>query len=274
MPCRPNTKTMMLYRYTDLNNLALILKNKKIRLASLNDLDDISESRTKDMGIFGHYVFVSCWTDLKEESLPFWNMYTPNMSGVQVGLPAPYLKTYIEQPISKEKFGFSGGKNYIPFNKRHGPDYFVVSTDLVQTEYTEDENKLNPIIHTKKPDGADSYAFGKLGKYKKTIWAFQSEWRFKATVVPCSPPSRNIDDYQEEGYIGRMIKEVAQVFTKKDLTLKEFFLEIDDDDAFSKMEIILGPKHKSGDLEIVNALTKTYNLNAKIETSKLSGEIR
>jgi len=40
------------------------------------------------------------------------------------------------------------------------------------------------------------------------------------------------------------------------------------------MKIMLGPKTNDGDLEIVKALIKTYNPLAKIQISKLKGEIK
>lgn len=267
----------MLYRYTSLNNLALILKTKKIRLASLNDLDDVSESRTRDMGddFGGKYVFVSCWTDIEEENLPFWNMYTPNMAGVRIGLPTPYLKTYSEQPlIQGEGFQHNGGIYYLPFSKRHGDDYFVIHDSLAKMEYTDDENKFNRKIYTKEAEDRRTFALGDLGKYKKTHWSFQSEWRFKVIVIPSSSRPKNLEDYaKEEVYMPMISAALNNLYLKTELSIKEFYLEIDDD-AFSKMDLLLGPKHQSGDLEIVKALAKTYNPTAKIEISKLSGDIR
>lgn len=49
------------------------------------------------MGKFGKYVNVSCWTDDTEESIPLWNLYTPNMKGVRIGLPKfPFRKYRFE----------------------------------------------------------------------------------------------------------------------------------------------------------------------------------
>ena len=265
----------MLYHYTGINNLALLLKTRQVRLASLNDLDDISEGGTKDMGndFAGKYVFVSCWTDIEEESLPFWNMYTTDMAGVRIGLPCPYLKTYDEEPISKPGFKYGGGKSYIPLSKRHGQDYLVLDTKLITIEYTNDVEKLNRAVYTKQAENRHSFALGELGKYKKTHWAFQSEWRFRAIIVPCSPPPHIIDDYQKREVYEPMIEEAKQIAQKKDLSISDFYLDIDDE-SFSKMEILLGPRHKSGDLEIVKALTEKYNPTAGIKISELSGDIK
>ena len=70
-----------LYHYTSLENLALILKNKTIKFNNLLYVDDMEEAETEDMGLFGRFVYVSCWTMDSEESIPMWNLYTPNKIG-------------------------------------------------------------------------------------------------------------------------------------------------------------------------------------------------
>ena len=63
-------KNDYLYHYTSLENLALILKNRTIRFSPLSKVDDLQESRSRDLKNVGRFVFVSCWTDEKEESIP------------------------------------------------------------------------------------------------------------------------------------------------------------------------------------------------------------
>lgn len=265
---------MMLYHYTTLSNLAQILLNHHIRLIPLNDLDDVSESKTKDMGIFGNYIFVNCWTDLYKENIPLWKAYTPDMSGVRIGLPAPYLKTYSEQSIFQEPgLKYGGGVSYLPLDKRHGKNYLVLATDLIKIEYTDDDTKLNPIIHTTTEGNIENYALGEMGKYKKTYWSFQSEWRFRIIIIPSTSPPPKVEDYKKKDVYIPMIQAAKQIALKKELTIKEFFLEIDET-SYSNMEIMLGPKHRSGDLEIVNSLLNTHNPAAKFSVSDLTGDIR
>ncbi|RHM14500.1 hypothetical protein DWZ83_02405 [Amedibacillus dolichus] len=59
-----------LYHYTNVSSLALILKNKTIRLNSLLNMDDADEVVTKNNEYLGKYCFVSSWTDLADESIP------------------------------------------------------------------------------------------------------------------------------------------------------------------------------------------------------------
>src|ERR1035437_2087423 len=86
-----------LYHYTSIESLAMILSTKKIKFNSLINVDDLIEGQCKEYQDIGQYYFVSSWTDLEEESLPFWNMYTPNMKGVRIKMPSDLFNEY---PVS------------------------------------------------------------------------------------------------------------------------------------------------------------------------------
>lgn len=70
-----------IHHYTNINTLALILKNKKIRFNRLDRVDDMSEAKALRGYNLSQYLFVSCWTDSEEESIPQWHMYTNSMTG-------------------------------------------------------------------------------------------------------------------------------------------------------------------------------------------------
>ena len=73
-----------LYHYTNLSFLAMILKTKTLRLNSLKNTDDAEEVKTKNSEFLGKYCFVSSWTDDENESIPLWNLYTYNMTGIRI----------------------------------------------------------------------------------------------------------------------------------------------------------------------------------------------
>lgn len=73
-----------LYHYTNLSSLALIFKNKTFRFNSLINMDDAEEVKTKNSPFLGKYCFISSWTDIEAESIPFWGLYTDNMSGIRI----------------------------------------------------------------------------------------------------------------------------------------------------------------------------------------------
>lgn len=243
-----------LYRYTTLSNLALILKNKSIRLSSLNDLDDTLECASRDGGNHGQNIFVSCWTETLEESIPFWKMYTPKMIGVRISLPKPFLKTAPPQLIEFERKKIDISKPYLPFLSKPGDlsQLSLLSSEFVKVEYTDNEEKLKPLVLIVNEPNHTRCEYEEMGRYKRLNWNFQEEWRFRIIIL------NDILD-----------KELDKIPSIQ----KNFFLEIDEE-AFSKMEIILGPNSNEGDFEIVSALTKVYNPYAKISFSKLRGEIR
>jgi hypothetical protein len=137
----------LLYHYTSIENLALILKNKTICFNNLLNVDDIEEVETSDMGKFGKYINVSCWTEEKEESIPLWNLYTPNMRGVRIGLPKFPFKKY---HFNKGSYHLINDiDTYINQEWEYSINCGSITPDqpiLVKIEYTEDDNLLKPII--------------------------------------------------------------------------------------------------------------------------------
>ncbi len=61
----------IIHHYTNIDVLALILKNRTLRFNRLDRVDDPEESNFISNGVnLGPYTFVSCWTEAKEESIP------------------------------------------------------------------------------------------------------------------------------------------------------------------------------------------------------------
>ena len=91
-----------LYHYTTLDKLALILRNRTIRLNPLDKMDDLQENMTSDVKNFGRIFFASSWTEEATESIPMWKMYASMESGVRIGLPKNPFKRYPAQVTIKE----------------------------------------------------------------------------------------------------------------------------------------------------------------------------
>ena len=81
------TSPKLLYQYTTVQALAMILSTKKLKLNSLKNVDDKVEGKSKDIGNLKKYFFASCWTTEERESIPMWNMYGNGMEGIRIGLP-------------------------------------------------------------------------------------------------------------------------------------------------------------------------------------------
>lgn len=255
-----------LYHYTNIDTLALILSNKSIMLNSLNFVDDLNEGQTNDYENLGKYCFASCWTDNSSESIPFWHLYTNNLKGVRIKLRANPFRLYEHNENNSEiqqKF-----KSVYPpemiFNDHYVP---LPPHDQVlqKVVYTNDDTLLFPSL-LKKGDGFEQLRLGELGKYKRTEWEFQSEWRYIARIFPISISEFGKYDSSLFNEIEKRIKE------KRELQFTNICFELDED-AFKEMEITLGPSTDEGEKIIAKALLKTYNPSAKLNESVLKGQI-
>lgn len=258
-----------LYHYTNINSLALILKNQTIKFSCLETLNDLTEGLTSDYGEMGHYVFVSCWTDTSKDDIPLWNLYTPNMAGVRIRLPADPFKRYGDISIQGRTSG-NFPNSIVPIGEIVGKNYLVFPTSyqLHKMNYTDDVALLKPKIIESGSDGKTLYKLKLLGRYKPVAWTFESEWRYIIWIVPSAP-----FDFTDRHYDDKMVDELKKVAVKKKLPFDHYFLSIRND-AFEQMEIILGPKHSEGDVAMVKALINTYNPKAQFALSALAGTIR
>lgn len=247
-----------LYHYTNVSSLALILKNRTIRLNSLLNMDDADEVITKNNEYLGKYCFVSSWTDLEEESIPFWSQYTEKMTGVRIRLKkCPFVQKRIcNLPDYCELDRYS----YVPeevWNTKKVIVYSVLDF-LRKVEYTDDEDKIYPNVIdflTINPDRTFNMTgnFKDINRYKRKCWSFQSEWRYSILVFPCDIEKRLILDLQPH---------------LEDIPFSFIDLKIEDS-AFKDMEIVLGPKMNVGDKVIVKCLVEKYCPTATIKESKL-----
>ena len=261
-----------LFHYTSIRNLALILKRKEIRLSSLSTVDDVSEASSRDVVNFGQYVFVTCWTSLEEESIPFWHMYTSEMQGVRIKIPRRMFKQYPivdvpEHGLKKEGDGYS----VLPFEKSCLDNCIVMPdapNNFFPIEYTDKNELLHPSLYKREPDGGHSIALGQMGKYKSSHWQFQSEWRLKLIITPgISMPN---DFIENKDSMNSYLLEAAKIIEGKSLGFDGYSLELDDN-AFREMEITLGPKQHLGDRIIVESLLNECNPSAKLINSSLKG---
>ena len=147
---------MYLYHYTSIENLALILKNKTIRFTRLDCVDDVEESSVYENTVpMGKYTFVSCWTESEEESIPLWNMYTPQMRGVRIKMNSSDL--FFKYKIEPGTYLTSGGsvtindgfETYTPFYLK-GPIVTILFVKLNTQKTMRNIHNLLLIILIKK----------------------------------------------------------------------------------------------------------------------------
>lgn len=272
-----------LYHYTNLETLALILNNKTICFNNLLNVDDVEEAETNDMGKFGRFIYVSCWTEDDEESIPLWNLYTHNMHGVRIRMPEFPFKKYRYK--KGDYFLSEEVETYINIKKVYDENRAGIVADqphLIKVEYTNDNEKLFPKIKSESCQGAIknyleaksmkdikekelkiSYSFKDMGKYKRENWNFQQEWRYIISLSPMGLQDANPPSFEKHQEMIRRIED-------KDLEppYKQIFLELDED-VLNGMEIVFGPRMSEAEKIIVKALMKQFCPYASYRDSSL-----
>lgn len=271
----------MLYQYTNVSSLALILSNKTIRFRALTSLDDLQEQETADIKNLGRFCFVSCWTEDADEQIPMWKMYTDLESGVRIGLPEYPFQEYENRPedLSKatgmpvtDRTNGSYLKSLIPFwemNNKHFlvPGLLLQNSILFKIEYTSDKDKLYPKVYEQTETGR-RLNIGCLGKHKNTGWSFQKEWRY---IIPFYPIEIDAKDPIASAERANQVME-DMISGKASLPFSHYDLSINNE-AFSQMEIMLSPKITPGNRLIVKDLVEKYNPEASVVESTFKDTI-
>lgn len=271
--------TEYLYHYTNLETLALILKNRTIRFNSLDKMDDLQEKETADIKNIGQFFYISSWTEDATESIPMWNMYASLNSGIRIKLRKNPFKVYentaanLSPVVHASVTDSSDGKplhSIIPLAEMFAKGFIApqaMARDLLRkVEYTDDKDKLYPKMLSENGNNF-TIAMGELGRYKNLHWSFQSEWRYILNILPVDlnqPVESSIRDFQLVA--NKMRWGIAkQPFPHYDMMIA--------DDAFADMEITLSPRISAGNRIIVQSLVEKYNPSAILCESSLLGLI-
>lgn len=264
---------MRIYHYTTVDALALILKNKTFLFHRLDCVDDIEEGSVVSSGVeIGKYVFVSCWTESAEESIPLWKMYAGNKMGVRIGLEKDMFKKYfIHNPKLGDKQGV--GNMILPLSPEQlgATDHFLLPSFSLgddffyrKVQYVDDvmAKTKNAVVISPTGEGrADAHIFfGEIGRYKHKRWAFQDETRFALTILPFNPLLANPDEVSTI-----TLNAITQ---NKPVSFTEYFMHLDES-VLNNIEITLSPNVTEGQRVIVESLAKLYAPNATINSSSL-----
>lgn len=253
-----------IYHYTSLESLALILKNRTFRLSSLANMDDLEEGETSDIGKFGRYTYISSWTAESEESIPLWNLYTPNMSGVRIRMKRSIFDTEIkkkDEVIQQEDIEYS--KGLLDLQNQNNIMFMPYKAELIDVTYTNDKSLLNPQISTIMENG-DNSSFSirrvDIGRFKRKAWEFQKELRYRIHSLPYS--IEEMQSYQLNNEINEFIHEL--IYVRKNLDYVDLYIGRE---SFEDMEILCGPKASYAQMTIIEDLVEKYNPKATIKKS-------
>jgi len=268
-----------LYHYTNIETLALILKNKTVRFNSLDKMDDLQEQQTADVKNIGQFCYISSWTDDSTESIPMWNMYASLDFGVRIRLcknPFKIYETPVEQVSKTLNMNIKGETNegtvrsIIPLIEMFEKGFYSIQAInqnlLYKVEYTNDNEKLYPHLLNENGDQF-LLSLGDVGKHKNLHWQFQKEWRYILNILPLNMnQSAEAMDYDFQ-LVANKIKLglEKQSFSYYDMQISE--------NAFKEMEITLSPCLSEGNRVIVQALIEKYNPTASLKESSLIGLI-
>lgn len=265
-----------LYHYTNIDSLALILKNKTFRLNSLDKMDDLQEKETADIKNIGQFIYVSSWTDDNEESIPMWNMYTNIKAGVRIKMKANPFKRQKTSAANLLKAGQNviGDLNaeldtFLSFEDMMNKNYYSTEAFdgeiLKRVQYTTDASLLYPVVD--HSDGKSiNLEIGILGIYKNLHWQFQKEWRYRMTIIPFvfgSPADMIAQITSTTNKIYHGVEK--QAFPYYDLPI--------DEEAYKQMEITLSPKITAGNKELIMNTILRYNPQITVKDSCLKGLI-
>lgn len=271
-PSVPNDKApKILYHYTNLQTLALILKNRTLRLNSLTHMDDKQECQTSDVGKLGRFFFASCWTDDPTESIPMWKMYASLDSGVRIGLPpnpfiwellpVGYVANLVGIPDAQEREKFVALLiTATDLEKGYFSTQLGAKSLLHRIDYIDDKERLIPKI---KRDQS-TLEFGEFGLVKHTGWEFQQEWRY---LLPLLPPrqegdQRTITERLPEIFDGMRDGTLAMPIDYYDLRLNPSTL--------TSIEITRSPAMSAGNRILFDVLVEKYCPDAIVRPSILA----
>lgn len=266
---------MRIYHYTNIETLALILKNKTIRFNRLDRVDDLEEGQTESSGIkTGLYTFVSCWTEDPEESIPLWKMYTNNGVGVRIGLDKEMFKKYefhngdiingdvihadgiVKKPVSPTSIISSDYWVFPNFND--GVFYKKI-------EYVPDVSVAIKNAVKKDANGVNQMQTSQWGIFKNKRWAFQDERRFTLIIFP-KPNDISISNPAYGDWL--------KIAFEKGIYLPFHYFDLElSDNVLNDIEITLCPNMSEGHKTLVECLCKTYLDNIMPKESSLSGVV-
>lgn len=261
---------MMIYHYTTIQTLALILKHKTIRFNRLDRVDDMEESiygsgplETK----LGMYTFVSCWTKSDKENLALWNMYT-RYRGVRIGLDEqPFIAYQINDRLN------SFFKEPIVIKSDYCYTCFLNEVRLYDIEYVDNPQSRIKNIITQLEGNKTYIGTPYVGLFKRQEWAIQQESRFKICVLPISNDVNNINQENALDYISNAFDSIGHSLANNkpiSITYMDMPLNLE---KMNSIEVLLGPMTTEADRVIVESLLSPFS-KAVIRDSFFKGKLR
>lgn len=271
---------MKIYHYTTIDSLAMIMSSRSIKFNRLDKVDDLEERTEPSKIKLWQYLFVSCWTENPEESIPLWRMYSGITHGVRIGMDIDMFEDNIvggsNVPADIPHRGFLVGK--IPAHDFLRKDFFILPVTGIENDkdtlfychvnYVDDVNENTKdayqITMTDASHASSNINFGAIGKYKNKRWAFQEETRFRLIVMPFNPVLSDPNNVST--------KALHAFHQSIPVPISEYFLKLKTE-VLNNIEITLHPNATASDRVIVEALCAKYAQSATIKESELRDRV-
>ncbi|PKQ66398.1 hypothetical protein BZG01_11375 [Labilibaculum manganireducens] len=274
----------MIYQYTSIEKLRLILNSKKIRFTRLDKVDDKDESEPFKNRKIADKIFVSCWTEDADENLALWSMYGAIFKGVRIGLKRPIFKLKKVNYRTYRGLDIKNNLNksvLIPPHEMITSKYFIVPsfykdiTFFKRMEYVnsdELEEKFNQYSDFKinENEATISLDFQEVAKYKKKEWKQQLESRYILGIIPFQKEldfEPNFNNMNHINHISSML--VSSLINGVELNFTYYDIDLDDD-CLNNMEVMVGSKCTLEQYESIEQLLKEKCANYQILKSKLN----
>lgn len=278
----------MIYHYTSIETLKLILESKKIRFNNLNAVDDELEGELFIKKSLAQLIFVSCWTTDPNESIPLWKMYA-STRGVRIGLPDyPWRKVDCKKwdaSVIEVRYDPSG-EYFSPFDIHEifGENHYIIppfslpisdsnakkafSKEVIYLPESDLKSKYSDHYNEKLTKPGHAGLIIKpidFGLYKHEQWAFQKEFRF---VLFICPMDKKVDLRQSNFHQAINHSLMKYIQAEWLSPIKDFFVKLDPN-SIENMEIILGPHCTDEDVNLVQSLRKKYGIVGDLNKSEV-----
>ncbi|MEX2443152.1 MAG: hypothetical protein WD492_06090 [Alkalispirochaeta sp.] len=268
-----------IHHYTSLESLALILSGRKIRFNRLDRVDDVVESAPIHGYDLAQFLYVSCWSDDKQESIQMWQL-TPGMSGVRISVPADMFQ---RKPLPKDaQLGVwtePGTESLFTYDELFRRDRWVLplcnfwNAFYNEVEYVSDPQVVREehvTISLNQQTGSfsmQSAGPSTIAKYKGTEWAWQNEVRF---VILATPGQSNVNTATLQNLPNRFATAVANHHAPEATSIDADL----SDEAIERIKIRRGPLMSKGQRTLLESIIDRYAPNATVQDSRFTGKIR
>lgn len=180
-------------QYTKIDSLLKILKSRTFLFNRIDKVNDIEEADRLHINHLSERVFISCFdhSDLKNESIPLWHIYTPKGWGARISLHIRENQRIDELFVKDCVFNTNIPAKKCSWN-RDNKDLigYIRAYKCQDVMYLTDSERDEQLLIGKNESEID-FNMGVIAAYKNVGWKYENETRF---VTVLSPTGDGVDE--------------------------------------------------------------------------------